>query len=100
MPVTDPTTVTTIDLSRAEQWVLHHVMLDTIETRNDHAGGGSLDPAIRVLEKLETGEFAFTRTELECIRRSCRTHAQTTEAAADRNLATAITDRIELALET
>lgn len=99
MPVTDPTSTTVLDLSRAEQWVLHHVMLEAVAADGGDEAGREPGPALRVLEKLEAGAFAFTLAELECVRGACGRHARTTEAAADRNLASAVSARIEPALE-
>lgn len=99
MPVPDPTTPVEIELSRAEQWVAHHVLLDAIGLADgSEVPAETDDPAIDVargaLEKLERGTFEFTAGELDALQRACREHARTTEAGADRNLATAISDRI------
>lgn len=107
MPVTDPTGTVVVDLSRAEQWVLHHVLLDALDLAdgepNDLADRGerprgaadATEPSLTVIEKVESGSFAFTPAELAFIHRACGTHAQTTEAAADRNLASAVARRVE-----
>lgn len=100
MPVTDPSATAVVELSRAEQWVLHHVLLDAIDPAGGSSGvaGDGARPSRGVVEKLEAGAFEFTRAELELIRRACRAHARTTEAAADRNLASAVAARIDAAL--
>ena len=101
MPVTGPSATAVVQLSRAEQWVLHHVLLDAVGPDGNAPADQDEEarPSLDVLEKLEDGTFEFTRAELELIRRSCGAHARNTEAAADRNLATAVAERIEAALE-
>lgn len=102
MPVSDPSRSTVVELSRAEQWVVHHVLLETIGL----ADGEPSDPAespdlpqrsLTVLEKLEAGTFEFTADELQFLRRACDRHARATAATADRNLASSVADRIESA---
>lgn len=102
MPVTDPTATVVVDLSRAEQWVLHHALLDTVGPADESADTDPEDeprPALDVVEKLEAGTFEFTREELDLVRRTCRAHARATDATADRNLASAVDERIGAALE-
>lgn len=98
MPVSDPASAVEIDLSRAEQWVAHHVLLDSLGLADgdspDETDRQATDAARDALGKLETGRFEFTAAELDVLARACRQHARTTGAAADRNLATAISDRI------
>lgn len=100
MPVSDPSGSTVIELSRAEQWVVHHVLLESIGLADGEPG----DPtdstdlpqrSLAVLEKLEAGSFEFTLDELTFIRRACDRHASTTRATADKNLASSVADRIE-----
>lgn len=103
MPVSDPSRSTTIELSRAEQWVVHHVMLETIGLADGEPSGPSdaTDLPVRslaVLEKLEAGAFELTPDELGFLRRACDRHARTTPATADRNLASAVADRIDCAI--
>jgi len=106
MSVSDPTGTTVVELSRAEQWVVHHVLLDAIgladgvcrqstEATDDTASTLS---SLAAIEKLESGDFAFTPEELDHIRRTCGAHASATEATADRNLATAVAERIDWAI--
>lgn len=99
MPVSDPASPVEIDLSRAEQWVAHHVLLDAIGLADGteppaETNDQTTDAARGALEKLETGTFEFSIGELDALQRACREHALTTEAVADRNLATAVSDRI------
>lgn len=103
MSVIDSKATTTVELSRAEQWVVHHVLLDVLGL----ADGDPHDPAdpadetqqsLEVIEKLESGSFEFTPAELSFIRRACGDHARTTRATADRNLASAVANRVDVEL--
>lgn len=102
MPVSDPSRSTVVELSRAEQWVVHHVLLETIGLADGELSEPS-DPDelpqrnLAVLEKLEAGQFEFTADELVFLRRACDRHARVTPATADRNLASSVADRIETA---
>lgn len=104
MPISDPTGTTVVELSRAEQWVVHHVLLDAIglaagdvdEAIEDADDAG---PSLGAIEKLESGSFQFTADELAFIRRACGAHASATEAVADRNLASSVAERIDLVLD-
>lgn len=101
MPVTDPSATVAIVLSRAEQWVLHHVLLESLGLADGatRAGGdGDSTPAVDVIQKVEAGAFEFTPAELQFIRQVCGDHAERTQVTADRNLASAVADRIETTL--
>lgn len=103
MPVSDPSGSTVVELSRAEQWVVHHVLLDSIGLADGEPGrpsDGTDRPqrTLDVLEKLESGSFEFTADELSLLKRACGDHARTTRATADRNLASSVADRIDSAL--
>lgn len=100
MPVSDPTGTSAVELSRAEQWVVHHVLLDGLGL----AEGGKTGPvaptvdedrSLAAIRKLESGSFRFTAEELATIQEACKDHAAETGAAADRNLATAVSERID-----
>ena len=100
MPVSDPTGSTAIELSRAEQWVVHHVLLESIgladgEPNRDDDAGTPAQQSVDVLEKVEAGTFEFTEEELSFLREACDRHARRTAATADRNLATSVASRIE-----
>lgn len=87
-----------IELSRAEQWVVHHVLLDSVGL----ARTGAEDPpecVLDILEKLESGDHAFTPFELDHIRYACDVyiHAPATPER-DRGIATAVVDRVDDAL--
>lgn len=103
MPVSDPSGSTVVELSRAEQWVVHHVLLESIgladgETDRQSEATDQPQRTLDVLEKLESGSFEFTADELSFLRRACGDHARTTRATADRNLASSVADRIESAI--
>lgn len=100
MPVSDPSRPTVVELSRAEQWVVHHVILETIgladgEPNEPTESSDLPQRSLAVLEKLESGRFEFTADELDFLRRACDRHARVTSATADRNLASSVADRIE-----
>lgn len=99
MPVPDPTGTTVVELSRAEQWVVHHVLLESIgladgESRSAEAADLP-QPSLAILEKLEAGSFEFTSEELTFLKRACSDHARSTRATADRNLASSVAERID-----
>ena len=105
MPVSDPTGTTVVELSRAEQWVVHHVLLESLgladgeRCRQGDAEEEPAEPSLGILQKLEEGTFAFTGEELSFLRRACSDHARTTRATADRNLASSVADRIDSAIQ-
>lgn len=103
MPVSDPASPVSIELSRAEQWVAHHVLLDAIGLADGSEPPAEeadpADPQVAAITKLESGTFEFTVEELGLLRRACAEHARTTEATADRNLASAVADRIGSSVE-
>lgn len=103
MSVIDSRATTTVELSRAEQWVVHHVLLDGLgladgEVDETVDSGEEVQQYLDVIEKLESGSFEFTPAELTFLRRACGTHARQTRATADRNLASAVADRVEVLL--
>lgn len=58
-----------LDLSRDEQWILHHVMLDRIELEAQHPDDTEPPPftVYRVFEKIEAGTHRFSRDEHQCL---------------------------------
>lgn len=102
MPVSDPTGTTVVELSRAEQWVVHHVLLDAIGLADgdvhESAADDAPEPSLAAIEKLEEGTYQFTTAELALIQRVCGEHARATDAVADRNLASAVAERIDVVL--
>lgn len=100
MSESDRSSATEVELSSAEQWVVHHVLLDALgladgERSDPENRDPPPEPAIRALEKLEDGAFEFTLAELAVLRRACSDHARNTNAVADRNLASAVAERID-----
>lgn len=100
MSVPDPTGTTIVELSRAEQWVVHHVLLESLgladgETSQAIEPDDPPQPSLVMLEKLEAGSFEFTGDELRFLRQACADHADSTQATADRNLASSVADRID-----
>lgn len=103
MPTTDQAATLTLRLSRAEEWVVHHVVLDALRLVEDETDNESDEEAVltngrSVLQKLEGRTHQFTPGELALIHRTCSNHAKLTSEASDRNLAGAVTDRIETVL--
>lgn len=100
MHASDAADTRTVELSRAEQWVVHHVLLDAIGLADGEVDGAADEPSedeptLSAIRTLESGTFRFSPPELAAIREACGDHARTTEAAADRNLASAVADRID-----
>ncbi len=63
-----PTTAkTSLALSRAEQWTLHHVLLDRIEREAAEPGVKPPVAVFHAFAALDAGEIAFTQPELETI---------------------------------
>ncbi|WP_306053907.1 DUF7853 family protein [Natronococcus wangiae] len=67
-----------INLSREEQWVLHHVMLDRMEL--EAQSPADTDPpsiaVYRVFEKLEAGTHQFSQSECQCLQDELRQYAE------------------------
>ena len=74
MTVQNPREQTNFELSREEQWVLHHVLLDRIELEAKAPGETEPPPleAFRLFEKLEAGELRFSSRERRCLCRELR----------------------------
>lgn len=60
----------TLNLSREEQWVIHHVMLDRMELEAQAPTDTDPPPleVYRVFEKLETSIHWFSQREGKCLR--------------------------------
>jgi hypothetical protein len=62
----------TLDVSLAEQWTLHHVLLDQLGRECAEDTPAPLSPQLvevaRAFEALDVGERCFTTTQLEAIR--------------------------------
>ena len=85
-----------IDLHRAEQWVIHHVMLDSIGIARARAS--PVEPpecVLEILRKLEAENQAFTPLELDHIRHACGAYGHANDTPdIDRQLASGIVDQI------
>lgn len=65
------------DLSREEQWVIHHALLERIEMEL-HAPGNADPPSLtvyRAFEKLEGDARRFSTCERRCVRGELRMYA-------------------------
>ncbi|TYL37913.1 hypothetical protein CV102_14395 [Natronococcus pandeyae] len=87
------------DLSREEQWVLHHTLLDRMESEVRSPADTDPPPlaVYRVFEKLEAGTHRFSQRERRCLRdelRQCVAAAETPDR--DRPIA----ERLLVELET
>ncbi len=88
----------TLGLSREEQWVLHHVMLDSIEMESRAPENADPPPlaVYQVFEKLDTGTRRFTGHERRCIRDELRRYADAENTPdRDKPIAKSILDRLE-----
>jgi hypothetical protein len=58
-----------LGLSRDEQWILHHVMLDRIELEAQHPNDTDPPPfaVYRAFEKIEAGTHRFSWDEYQCL---------------------------------
>lgn len=79
-----------LDLSRAQQWVLHHVLLDRIELgANAPETVDPPSPAVyRAFDKLDHGSVRFTRRERHRLCEEVRRYAEAAETP-DRDRPTA-----------
>ena len=87
----------TLDLSREEQWVIHHVMLNRIELEL-HAPETTDPPSItvyRVFEKPENSVHHFSEQEHQCIKAELQQYADAAETPSqDRPTARRILNRL------
>lgn len=67
-----PSYTETIEASRADQWTLHHVLLDRLEREADGEMPSPLPPQLvevtTAFETLDAGDLTFTVPQLEAIR--------------------------------
>lgn len=83
-------------LSREEQWLLHHVMVDRmeLEARSPEADPPSVD-VYRIFDKLEAGTHWFTRRECRRLRDELEGYVGARDTPErDRPTARAILDRL------
>lgn len=92
-----------LDLSREEQWVLHHVLLDRIELEVQAPADTDPPPlgVFQVFEKLdtptntETATQQFTPCELQCLHEQLRQYAgESTIPAHDQDIAAQLLPRL------
>ena len=64
-------TTVTLSLSPAEQWTLHHVLLDRIDQESTAGEPSRTDPppleVFHAFERLDAGRSTFTRSQLAAI---------------------------------
>lgn len=74
---TNPSPTFELTLSLQEQWATHAAILSYAETvrERDETGLGAA-PELVILEKVETGEFVFTKYELDRHRHECGYNAR------------------------
>lgn len=92
--------LTRIELSRAEQWVVHHLMLDSIGlAAADSTPEEPPKYVIRILQNLETGANEFTPLELDHIRYACSSYTRGNDIPeAERKVAASVIRQIDAAL--
>jgi hypothetical protein len=95
----------TLSLSRAEQWTLHHALLDWLDGGCDSAASTGLDPAPpdtavrRAFETLDAGERDYTRAQLAAMRDVLAAYHHDTAWEAERPRLEALLHRVSVALE-
>lgn len=88
----------TIDLSREEQWVLHHVMLNRMELEVQAPADTDPPPiaVYRVFEKLEAGTHRFSQCERQCLRDELHQYVGAMETPErDRPVAEQLLDKLQ-----
>lgn len=101
-PPPSPVETTTLSLSRAEQWTLHHVLLDRLDRLDpveiaDDAASAELREAF---ETLDSGGDTFTRGELERMQSVlARYHHRTTWWMVERPRLEGLLHSVSTALE-
>ena len=90
-----------IDLSLAESWVVHHVLLDSIGLASgEDPSQTPPDWVVRILRKIEADDFDFSPLELDHVCHELSKYARAEETpTADRRLARQVIDRAEDLLE-
>lgn len=87
-----------LDLSRDEQWILHHVVLDRMELEAQAPADTDAPPVAlyRVFEKLEAGTYRFSQREYDCLRDEVREYVECAETPErDRPVAERLLDELE-----
>ncbi|WP_435359199.1 hypothetical protein [Haloarchaeobius sp. DFWS5] len=89
-----PTTTTDLGLTRAEEWVVHYVMVEQL-TRETAMGERPPWWAHDIVRKLEADSCTFTQYEAWRLRRDLLTYAAgDATPAADVTLATTVAERL------
>ena len=87
-PVPSDRTAVTLSLSSAEQWTLHHVLLDRIDLESTSGEPSRTDPppleVFRAFERLDVGRTTFTRSQLAAIEPILARYHHAPEWEADR----------------
>jgi hypothetical protein len=92
-----------VELSRAEQWTLHHVLLDRLADAEADADGREGEPPSelrRAFERLDRGETTFTRAQLEQLQTVlARYHHRSSWWLVERPRLEALLDSVSTALD-
>ena len=90
-----------IEMSLAESWVVHHVLLDSIGLASgEDPNKTPPDWVVRILRKVEAEEFDFSTLELDHVCHELSKYACAEDTpAADRRLARQVISRAEELLE-
>lgn len=86
------------DLSREEQWVLHHVILDRLELEAQAPADTDAPPlaVYRVFEKLDSGMYQFSECEHERLKDELRKYIEYAETPErDRSVAEHLLDEFD-----
>ncbi|WP_290812255.1 hypothetical protein [Halovivax sp.] len=86
-----------VDLSREEQWLLHHVLLDRVESALQAPAETDPPPVVvyRVFDELETGRHRFTESELAYLRTASGRYVEATGTPdRDRSVAFDLLERV------
>lgn len=94
---TNTTPTTEFEFTLEEQWAIHQAFLDYVEIAvRDDTDLPQPTVAIRILEKIEEGEFAFTPFEIDRLRYECDHHATSAYAPdVDREPARSVVRKID-----
>lgn len=67
-----------LTLSREEQWVVHHVMLDRIELETEASTDTDPPPlsVYHIFEKVDSGIFQFSQRERQCLENELSQYAE------------------------
>lgn len=98
-PTPSPVETTSLSLSHAEQWTLHHVLLDRLDRDGDEATADERHLR-RAFERIDAGETTFTRAQLAAIQAVlARYHHATTWWEVERPRLEGLLRQVTTALE-